>query len=407
MSFIILLLLPSVACANWPIQAELEKTSLQFFLDHAHPRTGLVRDKASNFEDTPATNRVSSIASTGFGLAVLANAAKRGLIDPALAEERILKALVFARDHVPRRKGWFLHWVDWETGKRAWMSEYSPIDTALFIAGALYAAQVFPGGQIQALAHELYQDMDFADYLTDSGKKPHKKTMSLSYSEEKGFEPYQWNIYAEQKILLILGLGHPTKPISKEVWYAWLRFHTPLAVLSGLMGHNMPLFIHQYSSTFIDFRQLNDGYPNYHHNSYRASLLHRNLRTNASTLTMKEGFWGLSAGEDPEGYKVYGPTDYNGTVCIGCALASAMFLPGELMWDATEWRKGKFKEKIWGRYGFIDSLNLDRSWYSRTVIGITVGPAYLSIANMKPETSVWHDFMRIPAIQRALKRIQK
>lgn len=404
---VLIFFLPISALANWPIQSEIERTSVQFFLDHAHPRTGLIRDKASNFKDTPSTNRVASIASTGFGLAVLANAAKRGLLDRREAEERILKALLFARDHVPRRNGWFLHWVDWETGLRAWKSEYSPIDTALFMAGALYAAQVFPGGQIQAISSELYQDMDFADYLTDGGAKPFKKTMSLSYSDEKGFEPYQWNIYAEQKILLLLGLGHPTRPISKDVWHAWLRFHSPRAILSGIMGHEMPLFIHQYSSAFIDFRELDDGHRNYHHNSYRASLLHRDLRAKAKTLTMKKGFWGLSAGEDPEGYKVYGPTDFKGTVCIGCAIASAMFLPGEVMWDATQWKQGEYKGKIWGRYGFSDSLDLDRNWFSQTVIGITVGPAYMSLANMKPQTSIWSDFMQIPAIKRAIRKIHR
>lgn len=402
-----ILFIPSIVRAGWPIQAEIERTSLQYFLDHAHPRTGLIRDKASNFKDTPASNRVSSIAATGFGLAVLANAAKRGLLDRRTAEERILKALLFARDHVPRRNGWFLHWVDWETGERAWKSEFSPIDTALFIAGALYASQIFPGGQVQAITQELYQEMDFSDYLTDGGRKPHKRTMSLSYSVEKGYEPYQWNIYAEQKILLILGLGHPTRPISTDVWHAWLRYHSPRAILTGIMGYNMPIFIHQYSSAFIDFRQLKDGHPNYHHNSYRASLLHRDLRAKAKTLTMSKGFWGLSAGEDPEGYRVYGPSDYKGTVCIGCALASAMFLPGEVMWDATQWKRGEYGQKIWGRYGFSDSIDLDRNWFSQTVIGITVGPAFMSLANMQPDTSIWADFMEVDAIQRALKRIQK
>ena len=399
--------LSTSAFANWPIQDEIERTSLQFFLDNTHPQTGQCRDKAHNFSDTDLTNRVSSIASTGFGLAVMANAAKRGLMKRSVAEEKILKALRFAKNHVPRRNGWFLHWFDWETGERAWDSEFSPIDTALFIAGGLYASQIFPSGEIESITNELYEDMDFEDYLTDGGSKPNKETMSLSYSYEKGFEKYQWNIYAEQKILLILGLGHPTKPIPYQAWDAWWRYHSLQSAFSGIMGHNMPLFIHQYSSSFIDFRKLSDGYSNYHQNSYRASILHRDLRSKAKTLSMKNGFWGLSAGEDPDGYKVYDPTSYNGTVCIGCSIASAMFLPDEVMSDATQWRSGAFRKKIWGRYGFIDSLNLDRNWFSDTVIGITVGPAFMSIANMREETSIWSDFMKTDAIKRAFYRIHK
>ena len=84
-----------------------------------------------------------------------------------------------------------------------------------------------------------------------------------------------------------------------------------------------------------------------------------------------------------------------------------MFLPDEVMSDATQWRSGAFRKKIWGRYGFIDSLNLDRNWFSDTVIGITVGPAFMSIANMREETSIWSDFMKTDAIKRAFYRIHK
>ena len=397
--------LPLIATARTSFKTELEKAALRFFLDHSHPVTGLTRDKAPNFVDAPATNRVASIASTGFSLAVITNAAKRGLVERGFAEDYTLRTLRFAREHVPRRKGWFLHWVDWETGARAWNSEYSPIDTALFVAGALYAAQVFPGGQIQALAEELYRDMDFHDYLTDGGTKPWKKTLSLSYSPERGFEPYQWEIYAEQKILLILGLGHPTRPLPLEAWKAWRRYHSSHALMSGIMGHNMPLFIHQYSPVFLDFRSFNDGNPNYFHNGVRATWLHREMLRVAPQRTFREGFWGVSAGEDPEGYRVYDPTSFKGTVCIGCTIASAMYTP-QVVTDAEAWKKGAHASRIWGRYGFVDGLDLERGWYAQNVLGITVGPAYMSLANMQDSTSIWQDFMQVPAIKRAMLRAQ-
>lgn len=297
--------------------------------------------------------------------------------------------------------------MDWESGARAWDSEYSPIDTALFLAGALYATEMFPGGEIAEITDRLYRDADFIDFMTDGGSKPWKRTMSLAYSPERGYEPYQWGIYAEQQIMLILGLGHPEKPLPKDAWKAYVRYHSPSSVMSGIMGHNMPLFVHQYSAVFVDFRSFNDGYPNYFQNGVRATQLHRDMGRSGTTQTLKAGFWGLSAGEDPDGYRVYDPTSYKGTVCIGCAMASAMYMPTDVMGDLNKWAQGPYKTKILGRYGFSDSINLDRNWYSQNALGITVGPAYLSMANMNHGTSVWKDFMRIPAIQRALNLVRQ
>jgi len=396
---------PLFSSAVTPVQTEIERTAILFFLESAHPATGLVLDKAPNFHATPASNRVASIASTGFGLAVLANAAKRNLIERELAEQQILKTLEFAQSHVPRERGWFLHWVDWETGARAWQSEYSPIDTALFMAGALYAAQIFPNGRIDQITRELYRDMDFHFFLTNNGTKPNKQTLSLSYTHEAGFAPYEWEIYAEQHILLLLGLAHPTRPLPFSAWKGWKRFNSVEALYSRIMGYEMPLFVHQYSQVFFDFRGFNEGLGDYFQNGVRATLLHRHMLTTAKKFkTFAAGYWGVSAGEDPAGYKVWDPTRYEGTVCIGCTLASVMYTPFEVLSDIDRWYKGPHKEQIWGRYGFVDSINLDRNWFSQNVLGITVGPAYMSFANIKPETSIWQDFMKIPEIKLALKR---
>src|SRR5206468_2779471 len=115
----------------------------------------------------------------------------------------------FARDHVMRRNGWFTHFVDWETGARYPNSEISTIDTALFMAGALYAAQIYPGTELASIANSLYNDMDFIDMLTDGGRKPNKLTLSMAYYPERDFyNDAQWSMPAEEMMLLLLGLGH-------------------------------------------------------------------------------------------------------------------------------------------------------------------------------------------------------
>lgn len=386
------------------IKAQMELGAIRYFVDNAHPRTGLVRDKADNQGRAMPSDHVASMASTGFGLAVIANAAERGLVSRAFAEDYALKALRFSKSSVPRRKGWFLHWVDWETAEKAWDSEYSTIDTALFIAGALYAGQVFPGTEVQSLAQELYKDLDFQDAMTDGGALPQKRTISMAYSDGKGFTDGQWDMYAEQRILLILGLGHPTNPLPAEAWLKWARPTTKLANSDSMMGYNAALFIHQYSELFLDFRNFNDGFGNYFKNGVVASELHRTMarQEDAKWLTYKAGFWGFSAGESPKGYDVYDPSRHSGTVCIGCALGSAMYLPDSVLRDAAAWMEGPYSKSLWGRYGFVDSIDLDKGWFSNMVLGITVGPIYMSLADMKEETSIWKTFMKIPEIQKGM-----
>jgi len=153
--------------------------------------------------------------------------------------------------------------------------------------------------------------------------------------------------------------------------------------------------VHQYSHAFIDFRNFNDGHANYHQNSIKVTRKHRQMGV--------EGFWGFSAGDADGGYKVFDPKNNDGTFCIGCALGSAMFLPQEVISDAEAWMTGPHRERIWGRYGFVDGMNVQKRWYANTVLGITVGPLYMSLANTTGET-MWSKFMQIPEIKRGLER---
>lgn len=385
--YIVTVLLAINAYAS-PVRHELEDKALQYFIDHAHPVTGLVRDKALNFEKTPSGNIVSSLAATGFGLAVIAHAGVHGKLPKEDAIQYVRKTLRFTLNHVPRYRGWLLHFVDWSNGKRIWESEYSTIDTALYLAGALYAAKVLHDEEISTLSMKLYQEVDFHDMMTDGGAKPNKRTITLSYTPEKGYVPYQWDSYAEQAILLVLALGHPTKPLPGVIWKKWRR---------TLMGLNMPLFIHQYSLLFLDFRVFEDQRKNYFQAGLDATFLQRNALA-------KDGYWGLSAGESKKGYAVYSPLYNDGTFCVGCAAGSIMFAPDEVYSDVSRWSKD---QKVWGIYGLVDSLNVSQNWYSPYVLGITKGPEYLSSVNAENATSLWYEFMSIPSIKKAMQTIQK
>jgi hypothetical protein len=384
---------------------EIYRRGLRYFQENAHPVTGLVRDRADNFESSPDSNRAASIAATGFGLAVMANASLEGLVSREDAEAYVLKTLRSARALVPRYHGWFVHFVDWESGKRLWNSEFSTIDSALFFAGALYAAEVFPGNaEIRQIAQTLYREADYSEFLTDGGLRPHKRTLSMAYTPENGFTPAQWDMYAEEMILLILGLGHPDHPLPTDAWFAWRRDEESAPDGRRYMGLRQALFIHQYSLLYLDLSRFHDGYPNYWENSRMVSDYHRRLSApEARFRALREGFWGFSAGDSLSGYQVLTALEQGPDVCIDCAAGSLMFAPSTVLADLERWANGPYREKIWGRYGFIDSLDLDNGWFDREVIGITVGTVVLSAANSGLKAPVWRDFQKIPAVRAGLE----
>lgn len=382
--------------------SELEARSLKYFLDQSHPKTGLVRDRARNFAATPKEYRAASLAATGFGMAVLANAALRDRLPKADAKDRISRTLAFVEKKLDHRKGWLYHFVDWETGRRAMESEISTVDTALFLAGALYAAEAFPNSAISEMVYRLYGRLEFDEFRTDGDKLPKKLTLTMGWTPERGFYPDQWDHYSEHLILQILGLGHPDRPLPKESWRAWRRQRlNPTAPL----GSELPLFVHQYSFLFLDLRRQRDGVVDYFANSVAVTNAHRKMATaGAKYKTMRAGFWGISASDSPRGYQAFSPEFSDGTLCPGCAAASAPFAPKAVLADLENWARGEYCKSIWGNYGFVDGVNLDQDWFATDVIGITVGAAYLGLANLDSQEPPWRRFSEATFVRRALAR---
>lgn len=385
-------------------QTEAETRAFQYFLDHTHPVSGLVRDRARNFGSTPERGiyQSASIAATGFGLAVIANASLRGFIPRSEAIKSVGKTLRFVHDRMFRYHGWFHHFVRWDTGERFGKSEISTIDTALLIAGALYAAHALQSDSLIDLATDLHDSVDYIGMMTDGGAKPNKKTLSMGWSPENGYLPWQWGGYAEHLVMLVLGIGHSQSPLPLEAWQTWKKPE------EKIIGRDLPLFVHQYSHLFVDFREIATPKEDLFKNSIRATQYNlETCRAKAGEFsTYQKGFWGLSAGDSATGYEAFSPANHDGTVCPACVGGSAMFLACPILGFLSKWANGPYRARLWGKYGFSDSLNLDRNWFASDVIGITVGAFYLSLANTTQSTSVWRVFHEVPAVQRGLERIK-
>jgi len=367
----------------------IEKTSVRFFIDEMEPSSGLIRDRVNNF--TKDKNNTASIASSGFGLTSLCIAAERGWISKHRSKKLILKSLNFFLKRVEHANGFFYHFVDIKTGKRLDNCEASSIDTALFLAGAIVAKNYFKDKRISNLVDAIYDRVNWQWMLNS------KDTISMGYIPESGFLKAHWNHYSEHMLLYILAIGSRTYPISTDCWHTWER---PVYSYGEFEYINCsPLFTHQYSHAWVDFRDKHDDYADYFENSIQATMSNRQFCMDIQDRfkTFRRGLWGLTACDGPYGYKAYGGppvgfSDIDGTVAPSAVCGSIVFAPRECI-ETLRLMYEDYKDKLWGRYGFSDSLNLDNDWYASDVIGIDQGISVLMIENYRSDF-VWKYFMR-------------
>jgi hypothetical protein len=386
---------------------DLSRRAFQYFVDHADPGTGLLRDRARTGGspiDSETGRDVASIAATGFGLTALCVAAERRWVAPGEARERVRATLRFFADRAYHNHGWFYHWMDLRTGERAWRSEVSSIDTALLLGGVLTARQCFRGDlEVVRLATRIYERVDFRWMLND-----HPTLLSHGWYPERGFIPHRWRDYSEQMMLILLAVGSPTHPVTPAAWRAWERKWITYGGYHYLNSHP-PLFIHQYSHAWVDFRGRREGwYPfvNYFENSVQATRAHRQFCIDLAKEFPAYGpdVWGISASDSERGYVAWGgpPRDpaIDGTVVPYAAAGSLMFTP-DISLAALRTLKERYGEKTYGRYGFADAFNPNTGWVDTDVIGIDQGITLIGAENLR-DGLVWRHFMKNREITRAL-----
>ena len=233
-------------------------------------------------------------------------------------------------------------------------------------------------------------------------------TLCHGWKPESGFLRSRWDSYSEHMVLYLLAIGSPTHAIPASTWNAWER---PEGEYAGHRAFRVgPLFTHQFSHAFVDFRGIVDGEGrDYWQSSVNATLANRQYCIdNADAYeTYGPDLWGLSACDGPDGYRAYsappGREEHDGTVAILATLASLPFTPESVQSFAGH-LMDTHGDRVWGKYGFTDSINVDREFWAPDVIGIDVGAAVLMIENHRSGL-VWERFGRIPAIGRALDAV--
>ena len=395
-------LIPQNLSAYEPSRTELEllnkieRDSIQYFIRLSDKKTGLTRD--SSRSGSP-----SSVAATGFALAVIAIGQSRGWIEPKQAEKQIHKTLHTLLTIAAHERGFFYHFLDSQTGKRVWNSEVSSIDTALTAAGALLAAQYYPGTEIAKMAQQIYERIEWRWMMNNS------MLMCMGWKPESGFLPYYWDSYNEHLILQALAIGSPTHPIPAKAWEEWLRNEDVYNKKQIVYSYSGSLFTYQFTQAYIDFRTLNDRGINYAENSRLATLANReySLSFKDKYASYEENSWGLSASVGPGGYKAYGAKPgeglHDGTIAPYAAISSIVFTPEESI-AAIQHFFNEHGENLYGKFGFKDAFNLDKAWWSEEYLGIDQGISILMLENYVNDGAIWKKFMGLNEIKRWVEK---
>jgi hypothetical protein len=378
---------------------EVERASFQFLWEETNPSTGQIKDRSQ--ADGADARTIASIAATGFGLTALCIADHRGWVDGKKIRERVRNTLRFAATRLSHTNGFFFHFLNMNTGDREFQSEVSNIDTAMFFCGALACGAYFEDAEIRELATKLYERADWTWFLQG------EKTLSMGWTPEHGFIKARWDSYSELMMIYLLGLGSPTHPLPPETWDAWAR---PDFEYHGIhyLGSNAPLFVHQYSHAWFDFRGKRDKYTNYFKNSVIATKVHKLwcLELAKQFPDYSEDLWGISASDSAHGYTAWGGPPPMGKLdgsIVPCAAGGSLpFLPAETIRVLKTIRE-KYGKRAWRKYGFVDAFNPLTNWYNPDVLGIDAGITLLMAENARTGF-VWEQFMKNEAAQRGMTR---
>ncbi|OED34922.1 hypothetical protein AB834_05655 [PVC group bacterium (ex Bugula neritina AB1)] len=364
--------------------------TFKYFLNERNPENGLVKD--SNAVDSPG-----STAALGFALVAYCIGVEKDWITRDKAFDMILTSLHTVEKKLYHKHGFLYSFVDLKTGERAWSSEISSMNTAIFMAGALTAGEYFKDTEISEVADRLFRRVNW-DWMTNS-----KSSLSIGWTPESGFLPYYWHTYNESILAYILALGSPTYPVSTTCWG---DIKKPLGSYKDhafVYSQTGSLFVYQYPHIFVDFKNIDDNGFDHWKNTVEATYANRQfcIDNQEKYTGYGEKSWGLTGSDGPSGFKGYGAKPgsniHDGTVSPSGPIGSLPLTP-EISLPALKNIYKRYDKNIYGFYGFKDSFNLDEAWFSDKYIAINQG-LILSMIENYLSGFVWKNFMKTSIYQ--------
>jgi hypothetical protein len=409
--------------------AELQRETFGYFLHEANPGNGLIPDNTRY-------GAACSIAAVGLAMACYPVAARRGWLTRTEAAERTLATLRFferspqgPEPDATGYRGLYYHFLSMRTGRRDHGCEISTIDSAILLAGALTAGAFFDGPsqperEIRELAESLYARAEWDWALHADGRISH------GWDPERGFLPNSWGGYNETLILYVLALGSPTHPVGQDSYASWTKTYRWMTLYGQRFLYAGPLFTHQLSHIWIDFRGIADAYMrrrkiDYFENSRRATYVQQRyaMENPRGFEGYTEHCWGVTASDGPGNivkrvagvtrrfydYRArgvpFGPDD--GTISPWASVTSLPFAP-EIVVPTVQFFNERYPH-MRSRYGFLCSFNPTfpaesaKGWVAHGYFGLDQGPVVLMIENHQSEM-LWKLMRRSPHLVRGLRR---
>ncbi len=378
---------------------EIVSRAFLFFWNEAGRRSGLVRDRALA-DGGPDHRRTASIAATGFGLAAMCIGHQRGYLPVHNIGTRVVNTLSFLANHVQQENGFFYHFIDINTGQRVNYSEVSPIDTTILLCGVLTARAYFHDPYVTHLADIIYRRVNWR-WMLNGGK-----TLAMGWTPEYKFIGARWDTYCELMMMYLLAMAAPTFNLPPSSWDAFSR---PVMQYSGYsyISGNDPLFVHQYSHAWFDFRNQRDAYADYFRNSAIATYVHKQF---CNSLRWRfpdydANSWGITASDSRIGYQAWGgPPEIgylDGSIVPCAAGGSVPFMPTDTIACLANLYR-LYGATAFKAYGFVDAFNPLNGWTDTDVLGIDQGIMMLMAENYRTGF-VWDHFMKNPEAQRGMK----
>jgi hypothetical protein len=390
----------------------VQRSTFRYFYDYAHPVSGLSRERLGSGETVTS-------GGSGFGVMALLVGIERGFITRQQGVERMLKILNFLKNKADKFHGAFSHWLNGTTGAVIPFSTYDNggdlVETSYMAQGLLAVRQYFDQQyadeqQIRDLCTEIWQGIEWDWY---------RRTSTSSFLYWHWSPNYNWQMNMtvrgpnEAMIVYLLGIASPTHGVPASLFHNGWASASYYVNTKSFYGYRIwvgwdyggPLFFSHYSFLGFDPRDKKDAYCNYFANSRNITLIHKEYCTdNPKNYTgYNSNCWGLTASDDPTGYRVHEPNNDNGTITPSAALSSLPYTPQESI-EVIKHLYRTYGSDVWGEYGFKDAFNPSKSWYASSYLAIDQGPIIVMIENFRSGL-LWEKFMANPEIQPMLNAI--
>lgn len=392
---------------------KVQEYTLKYFWNFAEPSSGMARERNTS-------GNLVTTGGTGFGIMAMIAGVERGFLQREEVLERVLKICDFL-ESADRFHGAWSHWVNGTTGRAIAFSAKDNggdlVETAFLVQGLIAAREYFDRNDpqetaLRELVDELWHGVNWQWYT--QGHNVLYWHWSPDFDFEMNLRITGWN---ESLIVYVLAAASPTFPISEEVYHqGWARnggmvnggqyFNIELPLGYHYGG---PLFFSHYSFLGLDPRGLHDQYADYWKQNRNHSLIHHEycVRNPMDHCHYSDSIWGLTASDDPFGYRAHAPFNYggqdNGTITPTAALSSMPYTPEQSI-KAMETFYYYLYDDLWGPYGFKDAFNFNEGWFAESYLAIDQGPIVVMIENYR-SALLWEVFMKNEEVNLGLERL--